>query len=377
MNPEETMAASSIAVEQRVYNFSAGPAVMPVSVLEQIRDEIVCLPGSGASVMEISHRSDEFIAIQESAKQRLIRLLGIPSDYDVLFLQGGSRLQFSMIPMNLLRGQPGAAHYLVTGTWGKTAVEEAVKEGPVQVLWDGKGSNYDRLPPSGSFQVPSDSAYVHITNNETIQGVQFGVEPEVHGAPLVCDSSSDFMYRPIDISRYGLMYACAQKNAGPAGVTVVIIRRDLLERSQGDLPGYLSFKNHSKADSMWNTPPTFAVYVLGLVAKWLEESVGGLAEMHRINQAKAKLLYDVLDAFPKLFSGHAQKDCRSLMNVTFRLPDEATEKSFLKGASAMSLDALKGHRSVGGIRASIYNAMLMEGVQCLADFMKDFAAKHA
>ncbi len=367
---------SSIATEQRVYNFSAGPAVMPLSVLEQIREEIVCLPGCGASVMEISHRSDEFIAIQEGAKQRLIRLLGIPSDYDVLFLQGGSRLQFSMIPMNLLRGQSGAAHYLVTGTWGKSALEEAVKEGPVEVLWDGKATNYDRLPPAGSYQVPKNSAYVHITNNETIQGVQFATEPEVHGAPLVSDCSSDFMYRPIDIAKYGLMYACAQKNAGPAGVTVVIIRRDLLERSQANLPGYLSYMNHSKADSMWNTPPTFAVYVLGLVAKWLEESVGGLQEMYRINQAKAKLLYDVLDAFPKLYSCHAQKDCRSLMNVTFRLPDEATEKAFLKGASANSLDALKGHRSVGGIRASIYNAMPMEGVQCLADFMKDFAAKN-
>ncbi len=366
-----------MASEVRRYNFSAGPAVMPLPVLEQIRDEIVCLPGCGASVMEISHRSDEFIAIQEGAKQRLIRLLQIPSDYDVLFLQGGSRLQFSMIPMNLLRGQKHPAQYVITGTWGKSALEEAVREGSVEVLWDGKSTNYDRLPKPGAFQVNPDAAYVHITNNETIQGIQFYSEPDVAGAPLVCDSSSDFMYRPIDIPKYGLMYACAQKNAGPAGVTVVIIKRDLLERSSKDLPGYLSFKNHSSADSMWNTPPTFAVYVLGLVAKWLEETIGGLEAMFQINQKKAALLYDVIDAFPEFYRGHAQQEDRSLMNVTFRLPDEATEKDFLKGATSASLEALKGHRSVGGIRASIYNAMPMEGAATLAAFMKDFASKRS
>ncbi|MFO0921010.1 MAG: 3-phosphoserine/phosphohydroxythreonine transaminase [Pirellulales bacterium] len=364
-----------MANEQRVFNFSAGPAVMPLPVLEQIRDEIVCLPGVGASVMEISHRSDEFIAIQEGAKQRLIRLLNIPDDYDVLFLQGGSRLQFSMIPMNLLRGQAQPAQYLITGTWGKSALEEAEKEGKVEVLWDGKSTNYDRLPKAGDYRPNPQAAYVHITNNETIQGIQFATEPDTAGAPLICDSSSDFMYRPIDIRKYGMMYACAQKNAGPAGVTVVIMKRELLDRSQANLPGYLSYKNHSKNDSMWNTPPTFAVYVLGLVAKWLEETIGGLDNMLKINMAKAKLIYDAMDRFPTVYQGHAQKADRSLMNVTFRLPDEATEKAFLGGAQAAQLDSLKGHRSVGGIRASIYNAMPMEGAQALANYMIDFAQK--
>jgi phosphoserine aminotransferase len=362
---------------QRVFNFSAGPAVMPLEVLEQIRDEIVSLPGCGASIMEISHRSDQFIAIQEAAKQRLIRLLNIPSDYEVLFLQGGSRLQFSMIPMNLLKGQPHPAHYLITGSWGKSALEEAVREGKVEVLWDGKATNYDRLPSASDFTVPSQSSYVHITSNETIQGVQFPTEPNVPSVPLVCDSSSDFLHRPVDIRRYGLLYACAQKNAGPAGVTVVILRKDLLEKSSPNLPGYLSFQNHAKNDSMWNTPPTFAIYVLGLVAKWLEDTVGGLEAMLDLNRRKAQCLYEVIDAYPTVFAGHAQKDCRSLMNVTFRLPDEAAEKAFLKGAQAHQLDSLKGHRSVGGIRASIYNAMPIEGVQTLASYMRDFAAKHS
>lgn len=368
------LGASDVALSRkRVFNFSAGPGVMPLEVLEQIRDEILCLPGAGASVMEISHRSDAFIAVQEGAKQRLIRLLQIPSTHEVLFLQGGSRLLFSMVPMNLLRGQANPAHYVITGTWGKSAWEEAVREGAVDVPWDGKATNYDRLPDNTSLKLSPSAAYVHVTSNETIQGVQFPSELETHGAPLVCDSSSDFLHKPLDISRYGVLYACAQKNAGPAGVSVVIIRKDLLERSQISLPGYLNFQNHAKADSMWNTPPTFAIYALGLVTKWLEETVGGLDAMCKRNQQKAKLLYDVLDAFPEFYQGHAQKSCRSLMNVTFRLPDESAEKRFLKGAESHDLDSLKGHRSVGGIRASIYNAMPIEGVEALAQYMRDFA----
>ncbi len=361
--------------EERIINFSAGPAVMPVSVLEQIRDEMLCLPGCGASVLEISHRSEQFMAIQEAAKQRLIRLLAIPSDYEVLFVQGGSRLQFSMVPINLLRPCEYPAQYIITGTWGASAYSEAIREGAVDVVWDGKDTNYDRLPKANELKRSPDAAYVHITSNETIQGVQFKDEPAVDGVPLVCDASSDFMHRPVDVSKYGLIYACAQKNAGPAGVTVIIIRKDLLARSPADLPGYLSFKNHAEADSMWNTPPTFAIYVLGLVTKWLEETIGGLAAMHDINKAKAAMLYSVIDQFPKSYIGHAQTDCRSLMNVTFRLPDQETEKAFLKGAQKQGLDSLKGHRSVGGIRASIYNAMPTEGIKCLADYMIDFANK--
>jgi len=363
-------------MEKRLFNFSSGPAVLPVPVLERIRDEMLCLPGCGASVMELSHRSKQFIAIQESAKQRLIRLLNIPSDYDVLFLQGGSRLQFSMVPMNLLRGQSNPAQYIVTGTWGKYAVGEAKKEGVVEVIYDSGATHYDRLPNREDLKISPNAAYVHLTSNETIQGVQFQHDLD-SPIPVVCDSSSDIFYRPIDVSKYGLIYACAQKNAGPAGVTVVIIRKDLLDRSSDALPGYLNYKNHSKEDSMWNTPPTFAVYALGLVAEWLEKDIGGLQAMHKINIEKAKTVYDAMDRHPSMYLGHAQKQDRSLMNATFRFSNENLEKSFLAQAQEAGLDSLKGHRSVGGIRASIYNAMPMAGVQLLAQLMDDFAAKNS
>lgn len=363
-------------MEKRLFNFSSGPAVLPVPVLERIRDEMLCLPGCGASVMELSHRSKQFIAIQENAKQSLIRLLNIPSDYDVLFLQGGARLQFSMVPMNLLRGANAPAQYIVTGTWGKYAVGEAKKEGVVEVIYDSGATQYDRLPSPEELKISSSAAYVHMTSNETIQGVQFQHELE-SPVPVVCDCSSDFLYRPLDVSKFGLIYACAQKNAGPAGVTVVIIRRDLLDRSADALPGYLNYKNHSKEDSMWNTPPTFAVYALGLVAEWLEKEVGGLKAMHQINMQKAKTVYDAMDRYPSMYLGHARKEDRSLMNATFRFADENLEKSFLTQAQQAGLDSLKGHRSVGGIRASIYNAMPMAGVQALAQLMDDFAQKNA
>ncbi|MDZ4852808.1 MAG: 3-phosphoserine/phosphohydroxythreonine transaminase [Pirellulaceae bacterium] len=366
---------SSANAGKRLFNFSPGPAVLPVSVLERIRDEMLCLPGAPASILEISHRSPQFIAIQERAQQRLTRLLNIPSDYEVLFLQGGARLQFSMIPMNLLRGQAGPAQFVLTGSWGKYAQAEALKEGQVEIVYNAKATNYDRLPSASDLKLSPNAAYVHITSNETIQGVQFQSDLD-SPAPLVCDSSSDFMYRPMDISKYGLIYACAQKNAGPAGVTVVIIRKDLLERSNDSLPGYLNYKNQASEGSMWNTPPTFAIYTMGLVAEWLEETIGGLSKMHAINQQKASLVYSVIDKYPQFYQGHAQPESRSLMNVTFRFADEDTEKRFLKGAAAVGLDSLKGHRSVGGIRASIYNAMPMAGAQALADFMTDFATKN-
>ncbi len=363
--------------QERVYNFSPGPAVLPVPVLEQIRDELLCLPGAGASILEVSHRSKQYMAVQEDAKQRLGRLLGLDDSYDILFLQGGARLQFSMVPVNLLRGSKQPAQYVVTGSWGKNAVEEARREGPVEVLYDAKASNYDRLPDLAELTVNEQAPYVHITSNETIQGVQYGSDWDCGAPPLVCDSSSDFLCRPYNIGRYGLMYACAQKNAGPAGVTVVVIHRELLRETDASVPGYMSYKNHADADSMWNTPPTFAIYTLGLVAKWLEETIGGLDKMLELNQRKAKLVYDVLDEYPEFYVGHARKQDRSLMNVTFRFADEAQESSFLTEALEQGLSNLKGHRSVGGIRASIYNAMPLEGVQALAGFMSDFAAKHA
>jgi phosphoserine aminotransferase len=361
---------------ERHYNFSPGPGVLPVSVLEKIQANLICLPGAGASILEVSHRSKDFIAIQEGAKQALIRLLSIPDDYEVLFMQGGARLQFSMIPLNLLRGSEKPAGYIVTGSWGKYALAEAKKEGATKVVFDAKEGNYNRLPKVDEMKCDDSYAYVHMTSNETIQGVQFLSDPAC-GSTLVCDSSSDFMCRPVDVAKYGVIYACAQKNAGPAGVTVVIIKKELLSRGADSLPGYLNYKNHAEADSMWNTPPTFAVYALGLVCEWLEKDVGGLNKMLDINGRKAKTLYDVVDAYPEFYIAHAQKDSRSLMNVTFKFTDEAIEKKFLEGAKALHLDSLAGHRSVGGIRASIYNAMPMSGVESLASYMRDFAAKQA
>jgi len=357
---------------ERVFNFSPGPAVLPLSVLEEAQADLLALPGVGSSILEISHRSAAFDRILDDTLQGLKDLLDIGADHEIVLIQGGASLQFSMVPMNLLRGQSAAADYILTGTWGATAIKEARREGKVHVAWDGASSQHDRLPTAGEISLSSAPAYVHVTSNETIQGVQWKHDPDVGSAPLVCDCSSDFLSRPIDVAKHGLIYACAQKNAGIAGVTVVIIRKDLLERSRDDLPTMLDYRTFVKNGSRPNTPPTFAVYVLGLVCRWIRESMGGLAGMARHNAAKAKLLYDVLDGSGGFYAGHARPDCRSDMNVTFRLPDEATEKEFLKGALARGLVDLKGHRSVGGIRASIYNAMPVEGVEALRDHMLEF-----
>lgn len=355
--------------QQRVFNFSAGPAVLPVPVLEQIRDEMLCYSDAGASVLEISHRSSHFTSILNDAKARLADLLSVPDTHEILFLQGGSRLQFSMIPMNLLRGKP-SADYIVTGSWGKKAVGEAQKEGTVNIAWDGKESNYNRRPTTTDLKLDANSSYVYYCSNETIQGVQFLDEPEVGEVPLICDASSDFMCRPLPVDRYGMIYACAQKNAGPSGVTVVIVRKDLLEYGSDDLPGYCNFKQHADNNSTFNTPPTFAIYVVGLVAKWLQDE-GGLAAIEARNREKSGWLYEVIDA-GDFYTGHAEKDSRSIMNVTFTLPNDELQAKFLEEASKQDLCNLKGHRSVGGIRASIYNAMPVEGVQALRDFMVNF-----
>ncbi len=356
----------------RNYNFSAGPATLPESVLQKIQAEMMSLPGVGASVLEISHRSPAFLAIAEAAEANLRKLLSISDDYALLFLQGGSRLQFSMVPMNLLGPDADSADYILTGSWGKNAAKEAAKEGNINIAWDGGETNYDRLPADSDLKLNPNAAFVHYTSNETIQGVQFSTEPNVGNVPLVCDASSEFLYKPIDVSKYGLIYACAQKNAGPAGVTIVVVRKDLLERSRDELPGYLNYKTHAENDSMWNTPPTFAVYVVKLLTDWLRDEIGGLEKMHDRNKQKAAMLYEVLDAHPDFYQGHAQPNCRSLMNVTFRLPSDELMQQFLAGAKEQQLEDLKGHRSVGGIRASIYNAMPVAGVEKLRDFMNDF-----
>lgn len=356
----------------RVFNFSPGPAVLPLPVLEQARDELLALPGVGMSVLEISHRSPAFDRILEETLAALRELLGVGPDHEIVFLQGGASLQFSMVPMNLLRGRAEAADYVLSGTWGSTAIKEARREGPVHVAWDCGETNYDRLPGPGEIALSANPAYVHVTSNETIQGVQWKRDPDVGAAPLVCDCSSDFLSRPIDVARHGLIYACAQKNAGIAGVTVVIVRKDILERIPADLPRMLDYRTYVKDGSRPNTPPVFAIYILGLVCRWIRDEIGGLAAMASHNAAKAKLLYDVLDASGGFYSGHARPECRSDMNVTFRLPDAALEKEFVAAAAAKSLFDLKGHRSVGGIRASIYNAMPVAGVEALRDHMLAF-----
>lgn len=365
---------SATVATDRVFNFSAGPAVLPVPVLEEIQRDLLALPGVGSSVMEISHRSAPFLAICADARERLVDLLGVPASHEVLFLQGGARLQNTMIPMNLLVDPEQTADYLVTGSWGRKSADEVRHFGKLHVPFDGKGDGYRRVPGEDEIAWASDAAYAHYTSNETIQGVQFH-EPPKCGVPLVCDQSSDFLSRPVDVSRFGLIYACAQKNAGIAGVTVVIIDRELMARGQGRLPGYLSYQDHADNDSMYNTPPTFAIYVTGLVCKWIQETVGGLDAMAALNREKSRLLYDILDEFPEFYVGHAERSSRSDMNVVFRLPDADQESEFLSQAAKAGLTSLKGHRSVGGIRASIYNAMPLGGVENLAQFMRDFVAR--
>lgn len=363
-------------MEKRVYNFSAGPAVLPLPVLEQAQRELVVLPGAGASVMEISHRSSRFVEILEAAKNTLKQLLHLPEGYRVLFLHGGASLQFSMVPMNFLRGTNKTADYVLTGSWSNKAMKEAKKEGDVRIAWDGKSENYVRVPKQHEIKLDPGAAYCHFTSNETIEGVEFEVPPDTGSVPLVCDASSDILSQPIPVERYGLIYAGAQKNAGPAGVAIVIIREDLLKRVPQNLPSMLDYRNLAENDSLYNTPPAFAIYMIMLVAKWLLNEVGGLEKMAAINRRKAQILYDVLDASGGFYRGHAQPDSRSIMNVTWRLPSEALEADFVKQASAQGLASLKGHRSVGGIRASIYNAMPIEGVEALRQFMVEFQRTH-
>jgi phosphoserine aminotransferase len=360
----------------RVFNFSAGPAVLPLPVLEQVQREIIALPGVGMSVMEISHRSSTFADILKSAEQRLRQLLKVPDHYRILFLQGGARLQFSMVPMNLMTESNSTADYMVTGSWGKKALAEAEREGTVRRVWDGKQTGYDRVPDTGQLDFDPRAAYVHITSNETIEGVQFPAPPDTGQIPLVCDASSDFLSRPVPVDRYGLIYACAQKNAGPAGITIVIIREDLLQRSREHLAGYLNYRLHAENDSCFNTPTTFAIYVVNLVAGWLLDEIGGLESLHELNRRKAELLYEVIDESNRFYAGHAHPESRSIMNVTFRLPGDDVQKEFLAGAEKQGLCNLKGHRSVGGIRASIYNAMPLSGVESLRDYMRQFLAQH-
>jgi len=360
-------------VVDRVFNFSAGPAVMPVEVLEEARDDLLCLPGVGSSILEISHRSPAFDRILGDTLGILSDLLGGSADHEILLLQGGASLQFSMVPMNLLRAE-STADYILTGDWGKKALKEAKKVGKTSVAATTEPTNFDHIPAQDALTLTPGAAYVHMTSNNTIHGTEWHHLPSVGEAPLVSDTSSNMFSRPIDIARHGLIYAGAQKNLGPSGVTVVIIREDLLDRSADSLPTMMHYKVHAENGSRYNTPPAFGIYILGLVLKWLK-GVGGLAAIEQINIRKANTLYAELDR-TEFWRPHARKDARSRMNITFRLPSEELETAFAKAATAAGFDGLKGHRSVGGMRASIYNAFPEEGVTALVDFMREFERKN-
>jgi phosphoserine aminotransferase len=361
-----------MATVHRVYNFSAGPAVLPVSVLEEIQRDLVSLPGVGMSILEISHRSAAFEAILAQAEADIRSLAAIPPNYEVLFLQGGASLQFSMVPMNLLTAG-ATADYIDSGSWAEKAIKEARRVGNVNVAATTKGENYSRVPRQDELKLTPGAAYVHMTSNNTIEGTEYKDLPAVGDVPLISDTSSDMFSRPIDISRHALIYSGAQKNMGPAGVTVVIVSEDMLQRSSKSLPTMLNYAVHAENGSMYNTPPAFAVYALGLVMKWLI-GAGGLAAIATTNQRKAAKLYAEIDR-TGFYRGTADKSCRSLMNVTFRLATEDLEKLFIKESTAAGLDGLKGHRSVGGMRASIYNAFPEEGVDALVSFMREFERK--
>ena len=357
----------------RIHNFSAGPAVLPLPVLEQAQRDLISLPGVGMSVMEISHRSKTFEDLLNNAIADIRALANVPDNYRILMLQGGATLQFSMVPINLLT-PGGSADYIDTGSWADKAIKEAKKVGSVNIVASTKADGYTRIPRQDELKLTPGAAYVHITTNNTIEGTEWKAPPDVGEAPLVADTSSDIFSGPIDVSRFGLIYAGAQKNLGPSGVTLVIIREDLLTRSTDAVPIMLNYKVHADNNSLYNTPNTFGIYILGLTMKWLR-STGGLEGIARINQRKASRLYAEIDR-TGFYRGTAQRESRSLMNITFRLPDEQLEKTFEKEATAAGLDGLKGHRAVGGMRASIYNAFPEEGIDALVAFMREFERKH-
>jgi len=360
-------------VSKRAHNFCAGPAALPTAVLQRAQAEMLDWQGKGLSVMEMSHRSDEYVAIAEKAEQDLRDLLSIPNDYKVLFLQGGASQQFAEIPLNLLP-EDGVADYIETGIWSKKAIEEAQRFGNVNVAASAKGYDYFAIPGQNEWQLSKDAAYVHYASNETIGGLQFDWVPEVGDTPLVVDMSSDILSREIDVSRFGLIYAGAQKNIGPSGLVVAIIREDLLGRARSICPTMLNYKVAADNGSMYNTPATYSWYLSGLVFEWLKEQ-GGIKAMEQRNRAKKDLLYKAIDA-SDFYTNPIQTNARSWMNVPFRLADEKLDKAFLAGADARGLLNLKGHRSVGGMRASIYNATGLDAVEALVAYMAEFEKEH-
>ena len=362
-------------MEKRVYNFSAGPAILPEEALLEAQKDLFALPGVGMSVLEISHRSKTFEKIFADAVSGLRSLLNISDNYEILFLQGGASLQFSMVPLNLMPPK-NKADYILTGSWSKKAVKEAKRVGTVNIAATTEEEKFKRIPKQSELKLDPEASYVHFTSNNTIFGTEWQAEPNVGNVPLVCDVSSDILHKKIDVNKYGLIYAGAQKNMGPSGVTVIIIRKDLVERSQDSLHTMLSYKTHVSAGSLHNTPSVFGIYIISLISKWLT-NMGGLDAMYKINKEKAGLLYDCIDSSNGYYKGHAEKESRSLMNVTFNLASEELEKKFVAESTAAGFNGLKGHRSVGGIRASIYNAFPKKGVEDLVSFMNDFKKKNS
>ena len=361
-------------VMERIYNFSSGPAVMPEPVLERAREEMMSLGGVGMSVMELSHRSRHFERVLDAAERGIRDLLTLPDNYRVLFLQGGATLQFAMVPMNFL-GEGGTAEYVVTGSWGEKAIAEAARYGDAKLTLSTLSDGYRSVPSQDELRFNPDAAYIHYTSNETIHGVEFKYDLDGHGVPVVCDASSNILSKPIDVEKYALVYAGAQKNIGPSGVTVVIIRDDMLERVPDGLTPLLDYRAIANNRSMLNTPNTWGIYMISLVCDWLKEQ-GGLAAMKVRNEEKAAILYDAIDSSDGFYRGHAERAARSTMNVTFRLPSEEMEKRFCEEATTLGMDGLAGHRSVGGLRASIYNAFPRAGVERLVEFMSDFADRN-
>jgi phosphoserine aminotransferase len=353
-------------------NFSGGPGALPASVLRETRDAIDALPETGLSVLGMSHRSEWFRGVLDEAERNLRALLAIPAHYHVLFMQGGSSLQFSMLPMNFLRASGRHAEYIVSGYWSAKAPVEARLEGDTRVLWDGRADGYRRLPAAEELQLSQDAAYLHYVSNETVEGLEFTGAPGLPEVPLVCDMSSNLLAAPIDIERYAMIYAHAQKNLGPAGVTVVILRDEFAQRAITGLPTLLDYRTHIAARSVYNTPPVFAIYVLMLVTRWLRDEVGGVEAMAAINRAKADALYGALDAEPEFYRVHGERSCRSTMNVAFRLPTPELEAHFLEAARREGFHGLEGHRSIGGLRASLYNAVSLDAVTALSEWLGEF-----
>ncbi|HZX31953.1 MAG TPA: phosphoserine transaminase [Rhodocyclaceae bacterium] len=357
---------------QNRLNFSGGPGALPESVLRQVQESILSVPGVGLSVLGISHRSDWFAGVVAELEANIRELLGLSGNYHVLFLQGGATQQFSMVPMTFLAGQERPAEYLHTGYWSGKALPEARREGPVKVLWSGESCGFRRLPADGELEFAADAPYFHYVSNETVEGLQFNRVPGRDDVPRICDMSSDFLSGPGDFGRYSLIYAHAQKNLGPAGVTIVVVKDELLAGRPRRLPGFLDYRSQIDAHSILNTPPVFAIYVVLLVTRWLRDEIGGLAAMGRINQEKAALLYRTLDESQDFYRGRASAEDRSRMNVSFNLPTPELEREFLAAAAEAGFSGLGGHRSIGGIRASLYNGLELSAVEELAGFMEDF-----